>query len=472
MPLPTTYSTGTASVANGATTLTIVGAVSDAIYAGDFFMDPAQPLVPQQRIASVTGGGVYELAVGWPGTTMTGASYEVRITPDSVRVQERTRQVLDMLQARAEAWKGPWTAATYYDVTDEVGQDGSAYICVAGHTSGAFATDLAAGKWQLLAAAGTDGVDGVDGTNGTNGTDGKFSATEVIKTAAYTALAADVGKTIILNKATADTLSFDAAATLGSTWMVMVKNIGAGTWVLDPSGAETINGVATVSLLSGQSVVVSCNGTMLRTFFAGGIGGSTATTDNALLRADGTGGATIQASPVIIDDSGNVSGVGSMNAGANISTGEAIRTFNLIDPSAAVRVWRWMALGLASPTVELIQGMGATAADTANTWWDMFTEAVGGVASADRFHIRRRTGGALSQLFTVDGTGALIMGGGSNIVFTASRHPQLRSYTVSTLPSASPAGQMIYVSNETGGATPAFSDGTNWRRVADRTICA
>lgn len=47
---------------------------------------------------------------------------------------------------------------------------------------------------------------------------------------------------------------------------------------------------------------------------------------------------------------------------------------------------------------------------------------------------------------------------------------RLHSYTVSTLPSASTAGLMIYVSNESGGAVPAFSDGTNWRRVTDRTV--
>lgn len=46
----------------------------------------------------------------------------------------------------------------------------------------------------------------------------------------------------------------------------------------------------------------------------------------------------------------------------------------------------------------------------------------------------------------------------------------LASHTVAGLPSASPAGRMIYVSDETGGATPAFSDGTNWRRVSDRAI--
>jgi hypothetical protein len=59
---------------------------------------------------------------------------------------------------------------------------------------------------------------------------------------------------------------------------------------------------------------------------------------------------------------------------------------------------------------------------------------------------------------------------GSNVVVDANRHFQLRSYTMATLPSAATAGQMIYISNESGGATPAFSDGTNWRRVSDRAI--
>ncbi len=46
----------------------------------------------------------------------------------------------------------------------------------------------------------------------------------------------------------------------------------------------------------------------------------------------------------------------------------------------------------------------------------------------------------------------------------------LPSYSVSTLPAATPAGQMAYVTNESGGAVPAFADGTNWRRVTDRAI--
>ena len=45
----------------------------------------------------------------------------------------------------------------------------------------------------------------------------------------------------------------------------------------------------------------------------------------------------------------------------------------------------------------------------------------------------------------------------------------LPSFTVSTLPDATNIG-MIFVSDETGGAVMAFSDGTNWRRCTDRQI--
>jgi hypothetical protein len=44
------------------------------------------------------------------------------------------------------------------------------------------------------------------------------------------------------------------------------------------------------------------------------------------------------------------------------------------------------------------------------------------------------------------------------------------SYTVTTLPIANPAAQMVFVSDESGGPVMAFSDGLNWRRVTDRAI--
>lgn len=45
------------------------------------------------------------------------------------------------------------------------------------------------------------------------------------------------------------------------------------------------------------------------------------------------------------------------------------------------------------------------------------------------------------------------------------------SYTVAGLPpTAAAVGQIIYVSNEAGGAVLAFSDGAAWRRVTDRAV--
>lgn len=53
---------------------------------------------------------------------------------------------------------------------------------------------------------------------------------------------------------------------------------------------------------------------------------------------------------------------------------------------------------------------------------------------------------------------------------TAGASITLASFTVATLPSASPAAKLIYVSDESGGPVPAFSDNTNWLRVTDRAI--
>lgn len=47
----------------------------------------------------------------------------------------------------------------------------------------------------------------------------------------------------------------------------------------------------------------------------------------------------------------------------------------------------------------------------------------------------------------------------------------LDSYTVATVPDATAyESGMIFVSDETGGSIPAFSDGTDWRRVTDRAV--
>jgi len=47
---------------------------------------------------------------------------------------------------------------------------------------------------------------------------------------------------------------------------------------------------------------------------------------------------------------------------------------------------------------------------------------------------------------------------------------KLPSYVVAGLPSPSVIGLMAFATNASGGSIPVFSDGTNWRRVDDRSI--
>jgi hypothetical protein len=52
---------------------------------------------------------------------------------------------------------------------------------------------------------------------------------------------------------------------------------------------------------------------------------------------------------------------------------------------------------------------------------------------------------------------------GANPVIDHNRHHRLRSYSVAALPSASPAGQLIYVADGSANRRMAVSDGASWR---------
>jgi hypothetical protein len=64
--------------------------------------------------------------------------------------------------------------------------------------------------------------------------------------------------------------------------------------------------------------------------------------------------------------------------------------------------------------------------------------------------------------------GTLTDADGQNVKTNAAT-TKLVKYAKAALP-AQDAGAMIYVTDDTGGAVPAFSDGTNWRRVTDRNV--
>jgi hypothetical protein len=90
--------------------------------------------------------------------------------------------------------------------------------------------------------------------------------------------------------------------------------------------------------------------------------------------------------------------------------------------------------------------------------------AVSATAMGARFQMFLAPVGSIvkAEVMRADNESGLSMFG-SNTVVDQNRHLRLRSYTVATLPSASPAGQLIYVADGTANKRLAVSDGASWR---------
>jgi hypothetical protein len=96
-----------------------------------------------------------------------------------------------------------------------------------------------------------------------------------------------------------------------------------------------------------------------------------------------------------------------------------------------------------------------------------------GTTGDDKLHLKVSADGSnWTEAFVVDqATGNIGVGTASPAVkLDVNGVIMLKSYLVAGLPSASPAAQLAYVSNASGGAVLAFSDGTAWRRVTDRVV--
>ena len=74
---------------------------------------------------------------------------------------------------------------------------------------------------------------------------------------------ADFGTAVIATSTFTQTLT--AAATLGDGWHCAIKNDGVGVITIDPNGAETIDGAATIALAPGEGCFIFCNGTAFYT---------------------------------------------------------------------------------------------------------------------------------------------------------------------------------------------------------------
>jgi hypothetical protein len=117
------------------------------------------------------------------------------------------------------SWEGAWVTSTVYTIGDVVEDGGTSYICIEAHTSGTFATDLAALKWELVATASLPDQSTHSGKFLT--TDGATASWGVIATN-YVAIGGDtmtgdlVMSTAAINHATPVTIASAATPAIGA----------------------------------------------------------------------------------------------------------------------------------------------------------------------------------------------------------------------------------------------------------------
>jgi hypothetical protein len=145
----------------------------------------------------------------------------------------------------------------------------------------------------------------------------------------YTVLATDRGKLVTHTNAGAIAVTLPQASStgFGADWFCWVQNRGAGAVTITPT-TSTIDGAATLVLNQNEGALIVSDGTNYFTMrgkatgAAGVIGGATGGTDNAALRADGTGGATLQSSNLTIPDDAATTEVGYLNIPQNSQTAD------------------------------------------------------------------------------------------------------------------------------------------------------
>lgn len=331
MTLPSYYNTGTASVGAGGSTVTFSGAAlgSDEfpfIQGGDSFAAPAQPLVPPQRIASVDyEASTVALWAPWPGTALAAAPYEIRLIGDAARSSAQTRRLLEQLSVVAANGRGLFYRFSS-TVTDA--DPGGGFLrlnnLMIGSATAAFLDTLDANGATVSTIIETWDDGGNSGGRGqlwlrsiADPSDfHAFTVTGSVTTATgYRKLALTYvgGSGTFANN---DELMVDFVPVGGFSQFTPASAAGPASFDLLE---DTDNGTNKITV-KGQAALAAdrvftlpdATGTAL----VGALGG----TDNAIVRADGTGGATAQGSAPTIDDSGNVAGVGTFTATGTVET--------------------------------------------------------------------------------------------------------------------------------------------------------
>ena len=109
----------------------------------------------------------------------------------------------------------------------------------------------------------------------------------------YTAGASDRAKMFVWSGA-GGTFTLPSAPTVGDNWFVYLRNAGSGAVLADPTGAPTINGLASLSFQPGDSAIIATDGL---NFYTIGLGQSAIFAfDYTVINVAGTGNYTLSGS--------------------------------------------------------------------------------------------------------------------------------------------------------------------------------
>lgn len=140
------------------------------------------PIKTLARLAAEAGAVAWDLPAAWATATAYTATPPVSVvvvdgesyacltahTSGTFATDLAALKWIKITAKGAAAWAPPaaWLTATAYVATAPaslVTQDGETYVCLVAHTSGTFATDLAALKWEKVSARGIQGIQGATG---------------------------------------------------------------------------------------------------------------------------------------------------------------------------------------------------------------------------------------------------------------------------------------------------------------------
>lgn len=169
------------------------------------------------------------------------------VTPDSL-----SAAVLAIMVTAGASVRGAWLTTTAYALKDVVTQSGATYICATAHTSGTFATDLAAGKWVAIYSGSTVAASAV-----TFSPTGSVAATTV-QTAISEVDSEKLAKASNLSDVASRATAFDNLVAPGGT-MTAALNFNGGA--LNTGRGADIPSAATINLDAATGNDINITGT-------------------------------------------------------------------------------------------------------------------------------------------------------------------------------------------------------------------